>query len=420
MALLSQFAGFLADANPETNQGILLAFLTALEIGNLHDLWVIDSGATDHMSNKLTKFHDFKPFSMPSFVSVADGKGAPVAGKGKINLVSDTVASDVLYVPSFLVQLLFVKRLTSTLNCKVIFTPSKVIFRDLATKETIGKGFHLHGLYYFSPSHRAFLSAISTMLEPRNFQEAHSQVVWRDAMDAELRALHENNTWSVVPLPRGKHVVGSRWIFKNKFNANGTFDRHKARLVAQGFTQKYGIDYKETFAPVAKMTTVRVLLSVAINNGWSLTQMDVKNAFLQGDLEEEVFMKLPPRHPLSGNSNLVCKLHKSIYGLKQSPRAWHAKLSAVLEDLGFTRSFADSSLYVRLGQLDKLVTLIYVDDLIIVGNNTVTIAQFKKKLQQYFPLKDLGPLKYFLGIEVATSSKGLFLTQHKLMKVDDR
>ena len=158
-------------------------------------------------------------------------------------------------------------------------------------------------------------------------------------------------------------------MYRTKFNSDGSVDRHKARLVAQGFTQEYGVDYKETFAPVAKMTTLRVLLSVAINNGWSLSQMDVKNAFLHGDIEEEVFMKLPPGHSKYGDPNLVCKLHKSIYGLKQSPRAWHAKLSSALEGLGFSKSKADSSLYVQLGETDWLTVRIYVNDLIVIGRN---------------------------------------------------
>ena len=165
-------------------------------------------------------------------------------------------------------------------------------------------------------------------------------------MEEELTALADNNIWSLVPLPKGKHTVGSRWIYKTKFNLDGSVNRYKARLVAQGYTQEFGVDYKETFAPVAKMTTVRVLLSVSVNNGWFLSQMDVKNAFLHGDLEEEVFMKLPPGHSLSSTPNLVCKLHKSIYGLKQSPRAWHAKLSGALDTLGFSKSSADSSLYI--------------------------------------------------------------------------
>jgi len=141
--------------------------------------------------------------------------------------------------------------------------------------------------------------------------------------------------------------------------------------------------------------------------------MDVKNAFLHGDLEEVVFMKLPPGHPQSRDSKMVCQLHKSIYGLKQSSRAWHAKLSTALETLGFSKSSADSSLYVQLRKNDNLMVLIYVDDLIITGNNNESITQLKENLQQQFPIKDLGQLKYFLGIEMTTSSKGLFLNQRK-------
>ncbi|KAM1815735.1 hypothetical protein ACFX12_000216 [Malus domestica] len=161
------------------------------------------------------------------------------------------------------------------------------------------------------------------------------------------------------------------------------------------------------------MNSVRVLLSVAVNKGWSMYQMDVKNAFLHGDLEEEVYMRLPPGHPQSQEPNLVCKLHKSIYGLKQSPRAWYAKLSTVLHSIGFKRSNADSSLFVRTRAASKLVVLIYVDDLIITGDNAAEITTLKQSLQQKFAVKDLGVLKYFLGIEMASSYKGLFLNQRK-------
>jgi hypothetical protein len=140
-------------------------------------------------------------------------------------------------------------------------------------------------------------------------------------MHDELQALDQNNAWSVVRLPKDKHAVGSRWVYKTKFNSDGSIERYKARLMAQGYTQTFGIDYKETFALVAKMNTFRVLLSVAVNNRWLMCQMDVKNAFLHGNLEEEVYMKLPPGHPQSSDPNLVYRLHKSIYGLKQSPRA---------------------------------------------------------------------------------------------------
>jgi hypothetical protein len=241
-----------------------------------------------------------------------------------------------------------------------------------------------------SPLHTTFITAISSVHEPKNFHEAQSQSVWQKAMAEELTALEENKTWSIVPIPLGKHAVGSCWIFKTKFNSDGSINRHKARLVAQGFTQKFGIDYKETFAPVAKMTTVRVLFSIAINNGWALSQIDVKNTFLHGDLKEKVFMKLPLGHPQSRDSKMVCQLNKSIYGLKQSSRAWHAKFSTALETLGFSKSSADSSLYVQFRKNDNLMVLINVDDLIITGNNNESITQLKENLRQQFPIKDLG------------------------------
>ncbi|KAL6322438.1 hypothetical protein AAG906_008093 [Vitis piasezkii] len=687
-ALLSKFAGFLADSNPENSQGIFTAFTTALEISNFHDLWVVDSGASNHMSNKLTNLYNFRPCSSSTFVSVADGKDVPVQGKGKTKLVSKTIESEVLYVPSFPVQLLsktigegfqlhglfyfssddrlckgfqasfsstnkhslwhqrlghpsesvfnkihpslpkgtdvcdichyskstrlpfnlslskssemfelvhsmcgtfslsidgfkyfigdnsffahiktlrtdnvhqtscvntpqqngvaerknrdllektraimmqmnvpkhfwsygvltatyLINRLPSRVldflcplevlqqkkpdlshlkvfgcTCfvhlsatqrrdkldpravKCVFlgysqtqkgyrcydTTAKRLFvsRDVQFVETspifensnqgeILSDFHpteasvestinqvvqesapnidiseqttlprrnpprerhppakfrdyiaaavryppekFLSYQNLSTSHLAYLTAISSVHEPKNFHEANSQPMWRKSMDDELKALEETNTWNIVHLPPGKHVVGCRWVYRFKFNPDGSIERPKSRVVAQGFTQHFGVDYKETFAPVAKMSIVKVLLSVAANHGWSLSQMDVKNAFLHGELEEEVYMKIPPGHPLCGDPSRVCKLNKSIYGLKQSPRAWHAKLSSTLEDLGFTRSSADSSLYVQIGQTEKLMVLIYVDDLIITGSNADSIAALKKKLQGLF------------------------------------
>ncbi|KAM0991006.1 hypothetical protein ACFX2C_009448 [Malus domestica] len=194
----------------------------------------------------------------------------------------------------------------------------------------------------FSSFHTSFLNKVPHTFEPRNCHEAICMPEWQDAMTKELQALNDNQTWSVVDLPNSNKVVRSRWIYKTKFNSNGSIERHKARLVAQGFTQTYGIDYKETFALVAKMNTVRVLLSVPVNNAWPLFQIDVKNAFLHG----EVYMKLPSDHLRENEPNKVSRLHKAIYGLKQSPRAWYSKLNSVLEAAGFKRSHADTSLFV--------------------------------------------------------------------------
>ena len=251
------------------------------------------------------------------------------------------------------------------------------------------------------------------MEEPRNFEEAINQPVWYKAMEEEFQALEKNDTWTIVPLPKNKKPVGCKWVYKIKYQSDGSIERYKARLVAKGYTQTYGIDYQETFAPVAKMNTIRILFSIAVNNGWNLYQMDVKNAFLQGTLEEEVYMTLPPGHVKEKNTNLVCRLNKSIYGLKQSPRAWYGKLSQYLISLGFKISQSDTSLFSKHENNDTTIVLVYVDDIIITGNNYEKIDNVKKHLKENFEIKDLGRLKYFLGIEIAHSTKGLFISQRK-------
>ncbi|MFV0960718.1 reverse transcriptase domain-containing protein, partial [Klebsiella pneumoniae] len=165
-------------------------------------------------------------------------------------------------------------------------------------------------------------------------------------MQEEISALNLNHTWDVIDPPQNARIVGCKWHYKLKFNSDGTLERHKARLVAKGFTQTKGIDYEETFAPVAKMTSIRILLSIACNLDWPLFQLDVKNAFLQGDLDEDIYMSLPLGHPLEGYGK-VCHLKKVIYGLKQSPRAWYFKLSHALEQIGFKKCYTDYSLFVK-------------------------------------------------------------------------
>jgi Reverse transcriptase (RNA-dependent DNA polymerase) len=207
--------------------------------------------------------------------------------------------------------------------------------------------------------------------------------------------------------------VGCKWVYKLKYNSDGTIERYKARLVAKGYTQTHGIDYQETFAPVAKMNTVRILFSIAVNQNWTLYQLDVKNVFLQGNLDEEVYMALPPGHNKEGDATTVCKLNKSIYGLKQSPRTWYGKLSSYLISCDFKVSSADHSLFSKRDENYVIIILVYVDDIIITGNSLEEIKRVKIQLKKNFDIKDLGILKYFLGIEIAHSSKGLFISQRK-------
>lgn len=264
----------------------------------------------------------------------------------------------------------------------------------------------------FSVKHRRFLAALTTGQEPNSFKEAMKDAGWKEAMQKEIHALEENGTWTMEYLPPGKRALGSQWVYKIKFHSDGTIERLKARLVVLGNHQKEGIDYTETFAPVAKMVTVRAFLAIAASKNWELHQMDVHNAFLHGDLKEEVYMKLPPGFEAS-NPNMVCRLRKSLYGLKQAPRCWFAKLVAALQGYGFLQSYSDYSLFTYTQGDIQMNVLVYVDDLIISGNNSAALQACKAYLSDCFRMKDLGELKYFLGIEVARSPSGLFLCQRK-------
>ena len=244
-------------------------------------------------------------------------------------------------------------------------------------------------------------------------QDALKDPKWSQAMNEEMEALEKNNTWELVPPPQGKRVVGCRWVYTIKHNADGSVNRYKARLVAKGYTQTYGVDYEETFAPVAKINTVRVLMSLAANLDWPLQQFDVKNAFLHGELSEEVYMDLPPGYEASTRGRFVCKLNKSLYGLKQSPRAWFGRFSQAMRRFGYKQSNSDHTLFLKRCEGKLTALIIYVDDMIITGDNSEEVERLKDLLASEFEMKDLGSLKYFLGIEVARGSSGIFLCQRK-------
>ncbi|KAK3021003.1 hypothetical protein RJ639_045468 [Escallonia herrerae] len=209
-----------------------------------------------------------------------------------------------------------------------------------------------------------------------------------------------------------QEALDSKWVYKIKFNSDGFVERYKARVVVRGDTQVEGLNYTETFAPIAKMVSVRVFLAVAVIKNWELHQIDINNAFLHGDLHEEVYIRPPPGFSPS-SPNKVLRLRKSLYGLRQSPRNWFAKLSTALRSYGFLQSHADHTLFTYRKWDVFLSVLVYVDDLILAGNNSTACSLFKKYLNDCFKLKDLGPLKYFLGIEAARGPRGLFLSQRK-------
>ena len=201
--------------------------------------------------------------------------------------------------------------------------------------------------------------------------------------------------------------------FKIKQKYDGIIERYKAHLVAKGFKQYYELEYEDTFSPVIKPTTIRILLSMALTNRWHLRQLDIQNTFLHGVLEEEVYMRQPPGFEGSSHPEYVCRLDKDLYGLKQAPRAWHARLSTVLRGFGFIASTADTSLFILQKPDVTLYLLVYVDDIIVVSSWPAATDRLLRQLATSFALKDLGDLHYFLGIEVKHCSGRLHLSQHK-------
>ena len=223
-------------------------------------------------------------------------------------------------------------------------------------------------------------------------------------METEIKSLKENDVWELAELPKGKKTVGSKWVYKVKTGADGSVERYKARLVAQGYTQKYGTDYNETFCPVVRLESLRALIALSVQFGLQLHQVDVTTAFLNGELEEEVYMQQPKGFIRKGEEHLVCKLKKSIYGLKQSPRCWNTALDEQLKEMGFVQSTSDPCIYADEGG-DSFFIGVYVDDIVLAGSNLERIRNVKEILSQKFDIKDMGKLHYFLGIEVLQKQK---------------
>ena len=250
-------------------------------------------------------------------------------------------------------------------------------------------------------------------IEPRTAKQAMKHPHWLLAMKQEYDALMANNTWTLVSLPSNRQPIGCKWVFRAKENADGSLHRYKARLVAKGFHQRPDFDYKETFSPVVKPTTIRLVLTLAITRGWYIQQLDVNNAFLNGILEEEIYMVQPPGFEHT-DKTLVCKLHKALYGLKQAPRAWFDRLKTALVKYGFQPSRCDPSLFTLYSGLESVYLLVYVDDIIITGSSLPLIHQLVQQLHTEFALKQLGDLDYFLGIQVQKQHDGsLILSQTK-------
>jgi hypothetical protein len=248
--------------------------------------------------------------------------------------------------------------------------------------------------------------------EPTTFEEAVQKGQWKEAMTEEHQSIMKNDVWEIVPRPKEKSVVTSKWVYKIKHAADGSVVKYKARFVARGFSQKEGEDYDETFAPVARYTSIRVIISLSASMGWNLHQMDVKTTFLNGAIEEEVYIEQPQGFEVHSRDAHISRLKKDLYGLKQAPRAWYARMDNYLPRLGFSKSHADPNLYYKVVDNAPVILLLYVDDLFITGEEYL-IIQCKKELASKFDMKDLGLMHYYLGLEVWQKRGEVFLGQGK-------
>lgn len=274
------------------------------------------------------------------------------------------------------------------------------------------------GTFRLNPKYDLNLSSTTPISPlPTSVRSAMRDPCWLTAMQEEYRALMANRTWTLVPRPAGANLVSGKWIFRHKLRSNGSLERYKARWVLRGFSQRPDVDFDETFSPVVKSATIRTVLAVAAARYWPVHQMDVNNAFLHGFLQERVYCQQPAGFVDDQCPDHVCLLNRSLYGLKQAPRAWYDRFMAFLCSIGFVVTKSDHSLYVlRRGQ-DTAFLLLYVDDIVLMASTDSLLCAITRQLQAEFSMKDLGPLRFFLGIRVTRSATGFFLDQEQY--VDD-
>ena len=249
--------------------------------------------------------------------------------------------------------------------------------------------------------------------EPWSFDEAKELQVWIDVCKYELVSIEKNNMWLLVDLPTSVKPIGLKWVFKIKRNADGSINKYKSRLVVKGYVQRHVIDYDEVFAPVARVETIRLVIAIAASNGWEIHHLDVKTAFLHGELKEEVYVTQPGGFVVPGKEGKVYKLKKALYGLRQVPLAWNAKLNKILRELEFQRCSKEPSLYRKEEKKGLLIVVVYVDDFLVTGTSIESINEFMREMAMKFEMRELGKLTYNIGIEIHQHAEGIFLKQER-------
>ena len=257
--------------------------------------------------------------------------------------------------------------------------------------------------------------------DPTTYEEALEDVdvqEWKKAMDREMKSMGSNSVWSLVKAPEGVKPIGCKWIYKRKRGPDGKVETFKARLVAKGYTQKEGIDYDETFLPIAMLKSVRILLVVAVALDYEIWKIDVKTAFLNGELEEDIYMQQLKGFIALGQEHMVCKLHRSIYGLKQASRSWNIRFDQVIKLYGFEKSHDVPCVYKKIQGIVVVFLVLYIDDILLIGNSVKVLSDVKGYLKKQFDMKDLGEANYILGFKLLRDQKNKVLALSQASYID--
>ncbi|GKC87838.1 retrovirus-related pol polyprotein from transposon TNT 1-94 [Tanacetum coccineum] len=260
-----------------------------------------------------------------------------------------------------------------------------------------------------------FFCFLST-IEPKNINEALKDESWVIAMQEELNQFISNDVWELVPNPKNMTIIVTKWVYRNKLDKNGVVSRNKARLVAQGYNQQEGIDYDETYAPVARLESIRILFPYACALDFRLFQMDVKSAFLNGFINKEVYVAQPPGFIDFAKPNHVYRLKKALYGLKQAPKAWYDRLKAFLIKHDYTMGMVDNTLFTKKKDSNIIIVQIYVDDIIFRSTCQEMCDDFAKIMHDEFEMSMMGELNFFLGLQIKQLEDGIFFNQSKYIK----
>uniref|UniRef100_A0A2N9EFL2 Uncharacterized protein n=1 Tax=Fagus sylvatica TaxID=28930 RepID=A0A2N9EFL2_FAGSY len=405
----------------------IVAMVSEMQIGMITEVhmasvvensskWWYDSGATIHVCNNKTLFKEYVEVGNGLEVLMGNHNTTKVLGTGTVELILSSekklVLTNVYHVPNIKKKLVFASLLSKN-GVKAVLESDKLILSKNGV--FVGKEGNREKVLNKFP----FVGNVEE--DPNTYNEAMASrdaAFWREAINDEMDSILSNNTWVLVDLPPGSNTIGCKWVFRRKYRTDGSIQTFKARLMAKSFRQREGIDYFDTYAPIARITSIRVLIALASIYKLVVHQMDVRTAFLDGNLDEEVYMDQPEGFVLPGNERKVCKLVKSLYGLKHAPKQWHEKFDTVILANGFKHNGADKCVYFKFIIEYGVIMCLYVDDMLIFGTNTLGVCETKKYLASMFKMKDHNEVDTILGIKVKRHSEGYALCQnHYIEKV---